>query len=102
MPKAKQIRRNYTNEFRTEAVNLFLTQKRSASDVARELGVEPHLLRSWIRQSSASGTGSAGSKTVLDELSQLKKEAKTLKMENEILKKAAPTLRRTCRKVRLH
>lgn len=89
MSKAKQSRKQHTNEFRTQAVNLFLSQNRTAAEVARELGIEPYQLRAWIRQANTSGAGSADSQTVLDELAQVKKELKTLKMENEILKKAA-------------
>ena len=89
MSKAKKTSKQYTAEFRTQAVNLFLSQSRPASDVARELGVEPYMLRTWIRQANATGAESSSSKTVLDELAQLKREMKTLKQENEILKKAA-------------
>lgn len=89
MSRAKKTAKQYTAEFRTQAVNLYLSQDRTASDVARELGVEPYLLRGWIRQANAAGAESSNSKTVLDELAQLKKELKALKQENEILKKAA-------------
>jgi transposase-like protein len=87
--KSKPNRKKYTEEFRTQAVNLFLSQNKPATEVAKELGVQAHLLRVWIRQANAPSTSSAGTKTVLDELAQLKKDFKTLKMENEILKKAA-------------
>jgi transposase-like protein len=87
--KSKPNRKKYSEEFRTQAVNLFLTQNRPATEVAKELGVQAHLLRVWIRQANAPNASSAGTKTVLDELAQLKKDFKTLKMENEILKKAA-------------
>lgn len=83
-PKAK-----HTAEFKTQAVNLFLSQNKPASEVANELGMEAHLLRSWVRQAKTTNAGSPGSKTVLDELSQLRKENRTLKMEIEIVKKAA-------------
>jgi transposase-like protein len=83
-PKVK-----HTTEFKTQAVNLFLSQNKPASEVANELGMEAHLLRAWVRQAKVTAVGSSGSKTVLDELAQLKKELKTVRMENEILKKAA-------------
>lgn len=90
MTKNKKHGRAHTAEFRNQAVNLFLSQDRSAEQVAQELGIKGYLLRSWVRQSNANKNSSPGAdKTLLDELASIKKENKNLKMEVEILKKAA-------------
>jgi len=89
MTKSKSPSKNFTEEFKTQAVNQFLSQNKSAEDVARELGIKGYLLRAWIRNASSAKAGPAGNQTLLDELAQLKKDNRQLKMELEILKKAA-------------
>ena len=87
----KRPRRLYTKEFQDNAVRLVLTQSKSAAEVARELDVPVWKLQGWVRRATQEEDQSkpSGGKTVSEELMQLKKELKTVKMENEILKKAA-------------
>ena len=88
----KQVRRQYPKEFQDNAIRQVLTQGKSAAEVARELDIPEWKLRSWVRKAvKAEETGklSSGSKTVAEELMQLRKELKALKVENEILKKAS-------------
>lgn len=85
-------RREYTKEFKAGAVRLVLEEGKKVSDVARDLGVHRSLLDAWIRQSRTdAGKGPPGALTTAEreELARLKKENRELRMERELLKKAA-------------
>jgi transposase len=78
----------YSPEFRKEAVELVKRTGRSANQIASELGVSQSSLSRWIRQAKVSQEGS----DVFDrnaEIKQLRKENERLRMERDILKKAA-------------
>jgi len=65
---------------------------RSIGQVARDLGLADSLLRHWMRQAAIDeGTGPPDALTTAEkeELSQLRREVKVLRMEREILKRAA-------------
>ena len=84
-------KQEYTKEFKESAVKLVLTQDRSSASIARELGVPEWQLRGWVRtyRNSQLKNNGNSSKTAVSKLTQLEKEIKLLKLENEILKKAA-------------
>lgn len=85
-------RRYYTQEFKDSAVKLVTEQGYSLSEAARNLGIDPTQLRRWKKAEEEENTPDETGKTpavLRDELSQLKKENRRLKMEREILKKAA-------------
>jgi transposase len=89
MTKVKRPRRNHTREFKAETVKLVREGGRSIGQVARDLGLADSLLRNWMRQSAIDeGTGPAGALTTAEkeELSQLRREVRVLRMEREILK----------------
>jgi len=84
----------YTLEFKQEAVKLIREQGYSQSEVSSRLGVPHANLSRWLKE--LSGTLSKGrletksQKTAEQkELEELRKENKRLKMERDILKKAA-------------
>jgi transposase len=82
-------RRSFTEEFKAEAVSLVLDQGMSASQVARDLDLTLSSLRSWVEQAKAD-RGEGGLTTdEKEELRRLRRENRELKMEREILKKAA-------------
>jgi transposase len=84
-------RRQFTKEFRAEAVRLVLEQKQSITEAAQDLGIWPSCLARWIEQAKADrGDGKPGVLTTEEraELAQLRRENRTLRMEREILKKA--------------
>ena len=99
MTKKTIKRRSYTEEFKMEAVALAEKQEKPISQVAKDLGLNESMLRRWIAQSKgASGlqaTGAGvkafpGNGRARDaELARLRKENKSLRNANEILKKAA-------------
>ena len=87
----KRKRRSFTAEFKAETVRLVEGGK-SIPEVARELDLTESALRSWVRQAEVdAGRGKPGALTTAEreELSQLRREVKNLRIEREILKKAA-------------
>jgi transposase len=88
-------RKKYSKEFRESAVKLAREARRagkSSDGVARDLGVHPNTLKEWVRVDDSTHAGSGKNTEGLsaaDELEQLRKENRILKMEREILKKAA-------------
>ena len=88
----KKKRRKYTQEFKEEAVKLVTEQGYQIAEAARNLGVNENVLGRWKRDMERGGEESPGLKggAVLQvELNRLRKENKRLKIEREILKKAA-------------
>ena len=89
---AKRKRRAFTNEFKAEAVRLVRESGKSVPTVARELDLTETALRSWVRQAEIdAGRGTPGLLTTeeREELGRLRRENRTLRMERDILKKAA-------------
>ena len=83
----RKARRRFSVEFKREAVKLFRDSDKGISQVARELGITPVMLRSWVDLvESEEKTGL--STEDLDELKRLRKENARLREENEILGKA--------------
>jgi transposase len=84
----------YTNEFREEAVKLVTEEKLSLPEAARQLSLAPSTLGNWVKAYKAGRLGELG-KTyrplteVEMELARAKKELAEVKMERDILKKAA-------------
>ena len=88
----KKKRRKYTQEFKEEAVKLFTEQGYQITEAARNLGVNENMLGRWKREIEGGPeevTGGSGGSALQAELNRLRKENKRLKMEREILKKAA-------------
>ena len=88
----KGKRRNYTKEFKEEAVKLITEQGYQISEAARNLGINSNLLGRWKRELEGNEDGSSslgGMVAMQSELKRLRNENKRLKMEREILKKAA-------------
>ena len=87
-------RKRYTAEFKSQAVSLVGLGK-PVSTVAEELEIGTSILYRWMQQNPQPGqVGSAGLRAVgeepaADELPRLRRENANLKLENDILKKAA-------------
>lgn len=87
MPKSKPP---YPPEFRREAIELVRLSGRPVSQLAKELGVSDMTLRNWVKQADVDAGKAEGlTSTEREELGALRKEVRTLRMEREILKKAA-------------
>ena len=88
---AKRKRRAFTTEFKAETVRLVRESGKSVGAVARELDLTETALREWVRQAEVNaGQGAPGALTTAEreELGQLRRENRTLRMERDILKKA--------------
>lgn len=86
---SKRKRRSYTQEFKKEAVNLIVEQGYSYAEAGRNLGVNPNRISRWRREIEEDSGESGNTLSVQAELKRLRKENKRLKLEREILKKAA-------------
>jgi len=86
---AKKKRRNYTKEFKEEAVRLITEEGYSYAEAGRNLGVNPNLLSRWKREFEGVEIDPGSAAAIQAELKRLRKENKRLKLEREILKKAA-------------
>jgi transposase len=82
----------YSREFKLEAIRLAEVGDKTASQVARELGLRPNQIWKWKQQlerEAAAGGPAKRGRPADDELSSLRRENARLKEENELLKKAA-------------
>ena len=84
----------YTKEFREEAVKLVREEKLSLPEASRRLSLPPSTLATWVKASKAGRLGEVGKTyrplTEIEmELAWTKKELVEVKMERDILKKAA-------------
>lgn len=88
---SRRPRRQYTDEFKAQTVRLVLDEGKSVSAVARDLDLTASALRLWVEQTRADRTkGKSGLTTVeREELARLRKENRQLRMDREILVKAA-------------
>jgi transposase len=89
---ARRKRRQFTPEFRAEAVRLTQVGDRSIAKVAEDLDLTETSLREWVKRAEVdAGRGAPEALTTSEreELARLRRENKTLRMEREILKQAA-------------
>ena len=86
-------RRQFSREFKLEAVKLVKERGVSAVHAAHDLDVHENVLRKWIRELSVDPKqafpGNGVMKPEQAEIEKLRKEVAKLKMERDILKKAA-------------
>lgn len=86
----KMTRRKYTDEFKDEAVRLVTEQGYKITEAARNLDIHDSVLRRWLKDRSSDGTVKFSENNKLQaELKRVKRENELLRMEREILKKAA-------------
>jgi len=88
----RRARRQFTDEFKAGAVRLVLDERKSVAQVARDLDLTESALRTWVERSRADrGKGKPGVLTSEEraELAKLRKEVRELRIERDILKKAA-------------
>jgi len=85
----KRTYKQYSKEFKEEAVALVRDQGYSVPEAAKSLGIASNMLYRWKERFEAQLEGKVLSEDERAELKQLRKENKTLRMEKEILKKAS-------------
>jgi transposase len=89
-----ETRKQYTREFKLDAISLVLDQGFTIAEAARSLEIRANMLGRWIKENEADNNGQAfrgnGKLTPdLEEIRRLKIENKQLKLERQILKEAA-------------
>ena len=89
--KKPRQRRTFTEEFRAGAVRLVLDEGKTVAQVARDLDLTASALANWVERARADRTNGKTGLTSEEraELAQLRKENRQLRMERDILKKAA-------------
>lgn len=87
--KQKRKPRSYTDEFKQQLVHLYHNGKRKC-DICREYDMASSLLDKWLKQADTSGSFHEKDNRTAEqeELIELHKRLKQLKMENDILKQA--------------
>lgn len=97
-----KTRREFTPEFKREAVALLESSGRPQMQIAAELGIQPSMLRNWRavlnggapRSRAAPTTAPAGSASMTSpadqaaEIARLRRELDRTRMERDVLKKA--------------
>jgi len=89
--QGRRARRKFTEEFKAGAARLVIEEGRPVAQVAKDLDLTETALRSWVqraRDGAGKGVG-ALSTSEREELTRLRRELRQVKMEREILKKAA-------------
>jgi transposase len=88
----KRPRRSFNADFKAGAVRLVLGEGKGIPQVARDLDLSESSVRNWVERARADqGKGKPGALTTAEkeELAALRKENRVLRMERDILKKAA-------------
>jgi transposase len=88
---ARRKQRQFTPEYRAEAVRQASLGDRTIAQVARDLGLKTQTLWGWVHQAEVdAGKGEPEELTTTEreELKQLRREVARLREEKEILKKA--------------
>lgn len=90
-------RRQFTREFKLEAIRLAQLGEKPVNEVAHDLGIRPDVLRSWKRQLEGR-TGLSGAEVFPgngkvtsqeEEIRRLRRELEVARQERDFLKKAA-------------
>jgi transposase len=82
--------RKYTLEFKNEAVRLVTEQGYSQNKAAKALGIPSKNVNRWVKEATnKDAVDKKVQPTEQEEINRLRKENARLKMEHEILKKAA-------------
>ena len=89
--RGRRTRRQFSEEFKEGAVRLVLDEGKTVGAVARERDLTPSALGLWVQHTRAERTkGKSGlMKEEREELLRLRREVRELRLEREVLKKAA-------------
>ncbi len=94
----QQSRRQYSKQFKVDAVELVLRSEKSTKAIAEELGISVDLLYRWKYQyqagKNAAFPGSGNLKDAeVDQIRKLERELRSVKEEREILKNLTTCMR---------
>lgn len=91
---AKRSYKQYPQELKEETVALVIEQGYSVPEATISLSVETNLLYHWKDKQEQFNDKLSLADTEQEELKRLRQEVKTLRMEKEVLKKPALSLRK--------
>lgn len=86
-----RVRRTFTPEFKRDAVRLVVTEGKTVSEVARNLGLARSLLQRWVEQHADQERDGSPRKArggESNETRRLRKQLRDVTEERDILKKA--------------
>ena len=88
---SSRSRKNFSPEFKEEAVKLVIETSRSIAHVARELNINEATLSNWVAKYRREHVGEEPSLSLTERarLKEAERQNRELRMENEFLKKAA-------------
>ena len=94
----RRVRRQFTDAYKAEAVRMVLDEGRTVGAVARDLDLTGSALRLWVEHARADRSQGKTGLTTADreELARLRKENRQLRMDRDILVKAAAGSTRRC------
>jgi transposase len=90
--RKQRRRRSFTDEFKAGAVRRVLEEGKGVTAVAKNLDLATSVVGRWVEQARADqGKSTRGTLTSeeKEELGRLRKEVRELRLERDILKKAA-------------
>lgn len=84
-------RRNFSPEFKEEAVKMVIETSRPIAQVAKDLGIVEQTLGNWVASYRRDHAGDEPALTLPERarLREAERELRELKIENDFLKKAA-------------
>ena len=86
----RRVRRSFTAENQSQAVELVRAGGKSAGQVAKDLDLAGSALRDWVKQADdVARTGKLVDEDERAELKRLREENRELRMQRDFLKKAA-------------
>jgi len=87
----KRPRRSFSDEFKAGAVQLVLDEGKTVSQVARDLDISQSVVGNWVKQARADRSSGKTGLTTEEraELAQLRRENRNLRLQRDLLKKAA-------------
>ena len=88
-----RVKNRYTQEFKSEAINMAVNGDLLLSEVASNLGLNYKTLYNWVKgsmpESSSTQAGKSKIKELESEVQALRRDLKRARQERDILKKAA-------------
>jgi transposase-like protein len=87
----RRARRTFTKEYKAEVVGLVRQGDKTIGTLSSDLGLTESAVRNWVAQAEIdAGKGPPGALTTAErqELAQLRRDNRRLRMERDILKKA--------------
>jgi len=89
--RPQRVRRSFSEEFKDGAVRLVLDEGKTVSQVGRDLDVSQSVVGNWVKQARADRSNGKTGLTTEErgELVKLRREVRELRLQRDILKKAA-------------